>query len=294
MDIELRHCRALLALAEQHGIARAAKAVGVAQSTLSETLFSLERAVGFAVTERAPGSGAVLTAQAVALLPYARRLLQVAEETMAFAKGLQPGHALALGASESVGTYVLPAALTVLRECCPGLPVQVRTGLCAELRQLVSAGRLQAAITIGPSIDQAVPPDQTLLQLASSRLALFRAPGDATASLVAGTAAAAICVPDPEGALNALLSTWLRHLGIAAVLHSAGSVEAVKRRVASGGELGALPRYAVAAELAHGELVEVATPQPLPAMVLEVTALDGAAADGPLAILLEALRLAQL
>lgn len=294
MDIELRHCRALLALAEQHGIARAAKAVGVAQSTLSETLFSLERAVGFAVTERSPGSGAVLTAQAMALLPYARRLLQVAEETMAFAKGLQPEHALAIGASESVGTYVLPAALAVLRERCPGLPVQVRTGLCTELRQLVSAGRLQAAITIGPSIDQTVPPDQTLLQLASSRLALFRAPGDTAPSPVAGAVAAAICVPDPEGALNALLSTWLRHVGIAAALHSAGSVEAVKRRVASGGELGALPRYAVAAELARGELAEVPTPQPLPTMVLEVTALDGAAVDGPLAILLDALRLARL
>ncbi len=290
MDIELRHCRALIALAEQHGIARAARALGVAQSTLSETLFSLERAVGFAITGRAPGSGAVLTAQATALLPYARRLLQVADETMIFARDLQPQRSFAIGASESVGTYVLPDALEELRRSWPALTVQVRTGLCAELRQLVSTGRLQAAITIGPSIDQAVPPDQTLMQLAPSRLALFRAPAIAEPALAPGQPAPAICVPDPEGALNALLSTWLRHLGIAAPLHSAGSVEAVKRRVATAGELGALPRYAIAAELARGELVEVSTPQPLPAMMLEVTALDGAAADGPLAALLQALR----
>ncbi|AND68905.1 hypothetical protein ATSB10_14510 [Dyella thiooxydans] len=290
MDIELRHCRALIALAEQQGIARAAKALGVAQSTLSEALFSLERVVGFAITERTPGSGATLTRQASALLPHARRLLQVADETMAFARGLQPQRSFAIGASESVGTYVLPDVLERLRETWPALIVQVRTGLCAELRQLVSAGRLQAAITIGPSIDQAVPPDQTLLQLTRSRLALFRAPGTTEPALVPGLPAPAICVPDPEGALNALLSTWLRHLGVPATLHSAGSVEAVKRRVASGGELGALPRYAVDAELAQGELVEVATSQPLPAMMLEVTALDGAAIEEPLAGLLDELR----
>lgn len=294
MDIELRHCRALIALAEQQGIARAAKALGVAQSTLSEALFSLERAVGFAITERTPGSGATLTRQASALLPHARRLVQVADETMAFARGMQPQHSLAIGASESIGTYVLPGVLEHLRKTWPTLAVQVRTGLCAELRQLVSAGRLQAAITIGPSIDQAVPSDQTLQQLAQSRLALFRAPASAEPPLVPGLPAPAICVPDPEGALNALLSTWLRHMGIAASLHSAGSVEAVKRRVAHGGELGALPRYAVATELARGELVELATPQPLPAMVLEVTALDGAATGGPLASLLDGLRLVRL
>lgn len=289
MDIELRHCRALLALAEHHGIARTARALGMAQSTLSETLFSLERVVGFAVTERSPGAGAALTAQARALLPHARRLVQLAGETLEFAQGMRPQASFAIGASESVGTYILPGLFDRVREAWPAIEFNVRTGLCSELRQLVAAGKLQVALTIGPSIDEALPPGQTLRQLAHSRLSLFRGTASAVCELSAGLPGPTICVPDPEGSLNFLLSTWLHGHGIAAPLRSVGSVEAVKRSVSAGAGLGALPLYAIGGELARGEFVEVMPPHPLPAMVLEASMLNDAVRSEPLVTLLDAL-----
>jgi DNA-binding transcriptional LysR family regulator len=294
MDIELRHCRALLALAEHRGIARTARALGMAQSTLSETLFSLERVVGFAVTERTPGTGATMTAQARALLPHARRLVQLAGEALEFAQGMRPQASFAIGASESVGTYILPGLLDRVREACPSIVFNVRTGLCSELRQLVATGKVQVALTIGPSIDEARRPGQTLKQLAHSRLSIFRSKALAVSELSAGPPAPTICVPDPEGSLNFLLSTWLHEHDIAASLRSAGSVEAVKRSVFAGAALGALPLYAIGDELAHGEFVELMPAHPLPAMVLEASMLNDAVRSEPLLTLLDALSLVTL
>ena len=81
-DLEVRHGRALIAVAEAGSIGGAARALGMAQSTLSETLLSLERLLGFSVTLRRSGQVAKLTAAAEALLPYARTLVAASERAM--------------------------------------------------------------------------------------------------------------------------------------------------------------------------------------------------------------------
>ena len=48
-ELELRHLRVFLAVAELGGHTRAARSLGVSQSTVSETLTSLERALGTAL-----------------------------------------------------------------------------------------------------------------------------------------------------------------------------------------------------------------------------------------------------
>ena len=67
-DLEVRHCRVLVAVSDNGGVAAAARALGLAQSTVSETLLSLERVVGGPVTFRRPGREATLTPAAEALL----------------------------------------------------------------------------------------------------------------------------------------------------------------------------------------------------------------------------------
>jgi DNA-binding transcriptional LysR family regulator len=245
--------------------------------------------IGVAVVTRAKGSGAALTPQAEALLPYARRLVGAAEDALAFARGLQPQATFAIGATESVGTYVLPGPLAQVRAAWPSIGFHVRTGLCAELRQLVAAHKLQVALTVGPSLDQAMPPGQTLLPLATTRMSIFHAAAAAAPALEAGREAPAIYVPDPEGSFNALLSGWLQGQGITAPLRSTGSVEAVKRSVIAGTGLGALPLYAIEGELAQGAFVEATVRQALPSMQLEASVLSGTARSEPLATLLDAL-----
>src|SRR3982751_176580 len=102
-DLEVRHCRALVAVHDGGGIGAAARALGVAQSTVSETLLSLERLMGAPVTLRRVGRETVLTPAAQAMLPHARSLIATSEA--ALAAGTQAERAtIRLGTVESISS----------------------------------------------------------------------------------------------------------------------------------------------------------------------------------------------
>jgi len=82
-DLEIRHCRVLVAVSEHGGVGSAARALGLAQSTVSEALSSLERTIGAPVVMRQRGRQSVLTSVAQALLPHARALISASEAALA-------------------------------------------------------------------------------------------------------------------------------------------------------------------------------------------------------------------
>src|SRR5262245_66055945 len=74
--LEIRQLKAFVALVEHRSVTAAAQALGLAQSTVSESLSSLERVVGASLYLRRRGShDLVLTDAGDALLPHARSLL---------------------------------------------------------------------------------------------------------------------------------------------------------------------------------------------------------------------------
>src|ERR1700741_4952676 len=106
-DLEFRHCRALVAVHDHGGVGAAARALAVAQSTVSETLLSLERLLGARVTLRRTGREAVLTAAAEVLLPHARALISVSEGALA-ASAEHNRATIRLGTVESISSFLLP------------------------------------------------------------------------------------------------------------------------------------------------------------------------------------------
>lgn len=288
-SLEIRHCRALIAVAEQDGVARAAKVLGVAQSTLSETLIALERAMGAPMVFRVRGAGARLTPAAERLLPYARQIVAIAE---AAAAALAPeSRPLSVGVSESISSYLLPPALRRLREREPGVEVQVATGLCADLQAQVRAGELDVAITLtGEGASR--PADLSVRTIGAARLSLVVKPGspfDRPRLTRAEIARAGVLVPDPQGALNELLGIWFRGAGALARLRSAGSLDAVKRGVLEDGAIGLLPAYAAEPEIANQTLTELSLAAPLPALTFEAAFLS---AGGAVGLLIEAVEAA--
>lgn len=293
MDLELRHCRALVALADHGGITRAARALGVAQSTVSEALLALERAVGARVTVRGPGP-AHLSPAGRALLPHARALLAGAEAALAAVAATRARAGLSVGAVESVSSYVLPDALAALRTRWPDADIQVATGLCDDLREAVARGRLHAALVLsaadGPGA-AAGPSGGALVAraLSPARLVLLGRGLDAgpvVTPLALG--ARGLVLPDAEGAFHDALRRWF-DAARAPMPHvrSAGSIEGVKRALAvEGGILAVLPAHAVTADIARGDLVVPATTPELPAIRLEAVQRRTDRAGGPLADLL--------
>lgn len=264
--LELRQCRALVAVADHGGPTRAAAALGVAQSTVSEALLALERVVGGPLLARGGARGAHtrLTPAGAALLPHARALLGAADAALAVAReaaGAAPLRA-ALGAAESVSTYVLPPLLASLRARWPHAEMQVRSGRCDELRAAVAGGRLDAALVLEPAADREAAGagaeaevgaeaavrharadrGTTTLVLGPTRLALIAAPAQA-AAVAAGRpltpatlARAVLYTSDPGDAFHAALVTYFGNDGVARPrLRAVGSVDAIKRSVLGAG-----------------------------------------------------------
>ena len=286
-DLEIRHCRALVAVHDKGGVGAAARALGLAQSTVSETLLSLERLLGTRVTLPRAGREAKLTAAAEVLLPHARNLIAASEAALTAAAG-QSRAAIRLGTVESISSFLLPAPLRSFRQLWPDVDLRITIGLCEDLRAQVARGDLDVALTVegvekGRAAGAAIWP---------VRLCLVTAPGDPLARqaiTARDLARRTLLLADANGGFNELLSSWRGGEVDQPRQASAGSVDGVKRGVLSGDAIGVLPDYAVTEELAAGSLVAVRTDVPLPAIALRLTTGDTTTAASPIQALVEEL-----
>lgn len=276
-DLELRQLRAFVALVETGGMAAAARRLGVAQSTMSEAIAALDRALGAPVVTRRPGArGAALTAAGEALLPHARAVLAALDQAAAAvaATTRESRARVEVIANESASTYLLPRALATLRERWPNTRFAVSVGTCDAVRAGLAAG----AYDVGLSFETATAParaGEPLAEvLALVPLVLFAAAGHpllaADAVRRADLAGHTVFASDAAGDFHALLRADLGHGPAAPRLEAAGTVEAVKRSVTRvRGALGVLPSYAVADELRRGALRAIHLRPPPPRVRLE-------------------------
>ncbi len=211
-DLEVRHCRVLVAVNENGGVAAAARALGLAQSTVSETLLSLERVLGAPVTLRRPGREATLTAAAATLLPHAQVLISVSETARAVFSTNGRG-TIRLGAVESISSFLLPGPLKAFRLRWPDIDVRITTGLCDDLRKRVRQSELDAALTI-EGTEHALDSEGGWGRILSpTQLQLIASPRNSLARGVVGRADLGLrtfLLADPDGAFNGLLRAWFR------------------------------------------------------------------------------------
>lgn len=141
-----------LKLLEQHGsFSRAAEAAHVTQPTLSAGIRELERSLGAAVVDRAR-SGVILTPvgeeaarRGAAILAQAEDLVQAAQAAARPLTGR-----VRLGVIPTIAPFLLPRALSLLRERHPELRLFLREDLTARLIAGLKAGELDAALIALP------------------------------------------------------------------------------------------------------------------------------------------------
>src|SRR5262249_4789527 len=145
---------------------------GISQSTVSETLSALERAAGVELFRRG-SKGVALTPSGDVLLSYARRMSELGGELVAALAGVstEVKATLVVSAVESVGAYLLPSRLAVLRERWPAVRVEVLTGSCPEIRERVAAGASDLGLVLEP---EGGPETEPIL--AKARLLILAAP----------------------------------------------------------------------------------------------------------------------
>jgi DNA-binding transcriptional LysR family regulator len=125
MDVHLRDLRALIAVAEEESITRAAERLFIAQPALSRQLRSLERQVGVPVLDRHP-RGVVLTAEGQALVTGAREIVARWDETLVDLRALTAAEQIVIGMQTAVGRGLQKTALARFRELHPGVTPSLR------------------------------------------------------------------------------------------------------------------------------------------------------------------------
>jgi DNA-binding transcriptional LysR family regulator len=263
--LELRHLRTFVAVVDAGGFVRAARTLGVAQSTVSESLAALERALGAEVLARR-GRGHALTPAGEALLPHARALLRAAGEAeVAVAAAVDSARiTVVVRAPESVGAVLLPPAIAAVRARWPGSRFRVESALCEEVRAAVREERVDLGLVLEP----AAPVEGEDRGVAEVPLVVFAAPDHP----LAGRTAPAFelwrrrfVFGEAAGHYHALLRAFFEAAGYGTpAMEVVGSVDAVRRTVlADRASLGALPAFVVAEDVARGRAAVVGTSPPL-------------------------------
>lgn len=149
--MELHQLAYFVAVAERLHFSRAAEALHVAQPAVSQQIRKLEAELGQQLFHRMKRRVA-LTPAGEALLPWARRILAdvaAARAEVQELSGLVKGR-LAVGATPSVSTHLLPPLLSEYHRRHPGIEFRVREAGSRDLVQQLEAGELDLAIIILP------------------------------------------------------------------------------------------------------------------------------------------------
>ena len=144
-NLEIDLLRSFAAVADTGSFTAAADLVARTQSAVSMQIKRLEEVVGRRVFERSSRS-LELTADGQMLLDYARRMLELNDESLRrIARPPITGRAR-LGITEYFVPNEVPHLLARFAAAHPGVQLDVRMGLSRELRVDLEAGRLDAAI----------------------------------------------------------------------------------------------------------------------------------------------------
>jgi LysR family hydrogen peroxide-inducible transcriptional activator len=147
----LTELRYIVAVARERHFGRAAEACFVSQPTLSVAVKKLEEELGVTLFERGPGEvtvtpgGARIVEQAQRVLEEASRIREIA------ASGKDPlAGVLRLGAIYTIGPYVLPKLIPILRKSAPAMQVLIQENFTHRLADSLKNGEVDVILIALP------------------------------------------------------------------------------------------------------------------------------------------------
>ncbi|SFS17750.1 DNA-binding transcriptional regulator, LysR family [Granulicella pectinivorans] len=259
--LDLRQIRSFAAVAHERSVTRAASTLNYAQSSVTAQLHALESELGVPLFDRV-GRGLSLTAAGTDFLPYAERLINLAEEArLSVHRGGTPAGRLTLTASESVLTYRMPDLLRNFQCQFPAVEIVLQASpICASA--IVSDPTIDLAITI----DEPVQNSQYVVHSLHEERMVFAVwaghPLARTKRVTADAIAAEqLLLTERRCSYRALFERTLARTG-ARLTRSLEftSVEAIKQCALARMGIAVLPEIVVAEELRSGSLVALCWP----------------------------------
>jgi DNA-binding transcriptional LysR family regulator len=258
-SVTLRQLRTFKTVADLKSFSLAAHQLHLSQPSVSYQVKELEEALGLPLLDRL-GKRVHLTEAGSVLYSYARRTLDVLDEAglaLEEMRGIKRGN-LRVGASTTVGVYLLPAALGAFKKLHPGLVISLEIGTRTRVQEQVLNNELDLAV-VGPALKD---PDLAILPFLSDELVVV-APARHSLAGRRGLALKDLedqpfVMREPASGSRWSLEKVARKAGAKLnVAMELGSNGAIKHAVESGLGLAVLSRYACALELSSGRLVEL-------------------------------------
>lgn len=149
--IENFRIRVFRAVAQHLNFSRAAEELLLTQPAVTQQIKALEDELGIPLFDRGGGHIA-LTPGGVALLPFAEKLKTLGEEAIAAVAGAygQQAGELSIGASQTIGQYLLPTFIAGFVKTNPKVRVKARGGNTNEVLEALLAQEIQLALIEGP------------------------------------------------------------------------------------------------------------------------------------------------
>ena len=147
----LTELKYVVALAQERHFGRAAQKCFVTQPTLSLALAKLEDELGVRLFERNKNE-VLVTPMGAGIVEQARRVLDEAGKIASLAKGAQDqlAGALRLGVIPTIGPYLLPELVPILRRRAPHMPLILEENFTGSLVPMLRDGEIDAALIALP------------------------------------------------------------------------------------------------------------------------------------------------
>ncbi len=147
----LTELRYIVAVAREHHFGRAAQACFVSQPTLSVAIKKLEEELGVQLFERRSSE--------ITLTPVGERVVDQAQQTLEAAESVktaaqqgknQLSGPLRIGAIFTIGPYLFPELIPILRKSAPDMPLVVEENYTSELSEKLKHGELDIILIALP------------------------------------------------------------------------------------------------------------------------------------------------
>jgi DNA-binding transcriptional LysR family regulator len=258
-EMNLNHLRVFHAVAAAGSITAAARALQVSQPAVSKQLADLEDALGAQLVDRLP-RGIRLTKVGHALSEHAARIFGIehtAEVELAALLGMRRGQ-LTVGASTTIGSYLVPRVFGAFQREHPALRLDLQIGNTAIVHDLVRRQVVELGLTEGLETDV----DLATEVFDQDEMVVITAPGDPVRARGRLSAKELVALPfvmreRGSGTREVIEAAFAKKRLVIEPVMSLGSTEAVKHAVTAGLGVAIVSRLALGLELVSGSLVEI-------------------------------------
>jgi len=254
--MNLNHLAIFHAVAVEKSISLGAERLCISQPAVSKQLKEFEESLGVKLFDR-HSKGVRLTEAGAALAVYAKRIASLeseAELAVSEIRGLARGR-LTIGASLTIGGYLLPTVIVRFHECYPGIEIDMEIANTEVIQHKLLEGVIDIGFTEGyveiAELDAQIFSEDELVPIAAPNHPIFRE----TPVTIGRLCQEPFVLRESGSGTREVVERAIasRACSIKSFM-SLGDIEAVKRAVAAGECVGFSSRRTIDMELELGKV----------------------------------------